>query len=75
LPARNRTRRPISQGAKRRVGQELIDDQKSQQELEAQKFTSEIEREANESGPLDSIYYDNSAAWEISYELAAPIVD
>jgi hypothetical protein len=51
MPARKNTRRsfrPRSQEAKPTLDQELIDDQKFQQLLEAERFTARIEREANE---------------------------
>jgi hypothetical protein len=52
MPAKKSTRRlstTRSQGAKPRLDQELIDDQKFQQKLEAKRFTDRIEREANEA--------------------------
>jgi hypothetical protein len=49
MPAKRNTRRPSSQGAKPRLDQELIDDQKFQQKLAAKRFTDRIEREANEA--------------------------
>jgi hypothetical protein len=50
IPSANRPRRTrSSQGAKPRIHQELIDNEKFQQKLEAKKFISGIEREANEA--------------------------
>jgi len=52
LPANKNTRRsftPRNHGAKPRLDQELIDDQKFQQKLDAKRFTAVIEREADEA--------------------------
>ena len=49
MPAKKSSHRPSSQGAKPRLDQELVDDQKFQQKLEAKRFTDRIEREANEA--------------------------
>jgi hypothetical protein len=47
MPAKKDIRR-LGSHAKPRIDQELIDDQKFQQKLEAKRFTDRIERGANE---------------------------
>jgi len=49
MPAKNNTRRSKNHANKPRLDQELVDDQKFQQKLEAERFTARIEREANEA--------------------------